>query len=197
MKASFLSSALLLIPLLTLAAQAEVITLPKYLHDLSPNDEIESAQAGGYSAPIASIEMLMDSVFKAFPLPHPSGGHSVVVSFGQAVGGTNQLHLGLDIAAPTGTPVYAVGQGTIVETSYTENLGYYVAVDHGNSLITIYGHLSSFGGLFRGAKVNAGDTIGFSGETGLVVDEVLHFAVVYGKSYVDPADALRKFGELN
>lgn len=86
-------------------------------------------------------------------------------------------HRGLDIAAPTGTPVHAADSGTVVMAGYKPYYGKMIMIDHGGGkVITVYGHLSEI--LVQvGDIVNKGDVIGKVGATGRATGPHLHFEV--------------------
>lgn len=93
-------------------------------------------------------------------------------------------HNGIDFAAPTGTPLYAAGDGKVIGTG---NLGKYaygrwVAIDHGNGIITLYGHMNSIS-VSKGKQVKQGDKIGSVGSTGYSTGPHVHFTVFASKSY--------------
>lgn len=76
-------------------------------------------------------------------------------------------HTGVDYAAPTGTPVMAIGDGFIVEKGYNGAAGNYVKIRHNSVYTTGYNHLSRFGaGIVNGVRVKQGQIIGFVGSTG-------------------------------
>ncbi|CAN5901545.1 peptidoglycan DD-metalloendopeptidase family protein [soil metagenome] len=80
----------------------------------------------------------------------------------------NKPHLGTDFAAPRGTPIRTVGDGTVLEAAYTRGNGYYVKIKHNKTYTTQYLHLSKFAkGIRAGAPVQQGQTIGYVGSTGL------------------------------
>jgi murein DD-endopeptidase MepM/ murein hydrolase activator NlpD len=77
-------------------------------------------------------------------------------------------HLGTDYAAPYGTPIYAVGDGTVTEASYNRGNGIYVKIKHDKVYQTQYLHMSRFArGIRRGSQVSQGQIIGYVGSTGL------------------------------
>ena len=77
-------------------------------------------------------------------------------------------HLGTDYAAPTGTPIRSVGSGVILESQYKGGNGNYVKVRHNSTYTTQYLHMSKIArGIYPGATVSQGQTIGFVGSTGL------------------------------
>jgi len=103
--------------------------------------------------------------------------------------GVRNFHRGLDIAAARGTQIYAADAGTVVDVGYeTGGLGYYVRVDHGNGIVTSYGHCMQLPHVNVGQKVYQGQVIAYVGSTGNSTGNHLHFAV-YNKttgSYLDP-----------
>ncbi|WP_169727930.1 M23 family metallopeptidase [Desulfovibrio inopinatus] len=85
-------------------------------------------------------------------------------------------HLGVDYAAPTGTPVWSIGDGVVVKKAYGKGYGYYVTVRHNSVYTTQYNHLSRFPkGLAVGKKVKQGQVIGFVGSTGWATGPHLDF----------------------
>lgn len=79
-----------------------------------------------------------------------------------------RAHLGTDYAAPTGTPIRTVGEGTVVEATYSQANGRYVKIRHNSVYTTQYLHMSKFAsGIRAGVKVKQGQVIGFVGSTGL------------------------------
>jgi len=79
-----------------------------------------------------------------------------------------RAHLGTDFAAPTGTPIRSVGDGTVEEAQYKSNNGNYVKVRHNGTYTTQYLHMSKIAtGIHAGMRVRQGETIGYVGSTGL------------------------------
>ncbi len=79
-----------------------------------------------------------------------------------------KAHLGTDYAAPTGTPIYAVGNGTVTHKSYTRGNGKYVKIKHDRTYQTQYLHMNGYAkGLYVGKAVKQGEVIGYVGKTGL------------------------------
>lgn len=101
------------------------------------------------------------------------------------ISGVRTFHNGIDIAAPTGTGVYAYASGTVISVSQDNTLGKYIAIDHGNGLVTRYLHLSKFN-VEKGDKVGTGDRIGSVGNTGYSTGSHLHFEVLKNGSYQNP-----------
>ncbi|MDR0956334.1 MAG: M23 family metallopeptidase [Endomicrobium sp.] len=87
-------------------------------------------------------------------------------------------HLGIDYAAPLGTPVSAVGDGTVINANYNGNFGKLVIIKHSNGYETYYGHLSKYGKkIKKGIKVKQGQIIGYVGMTGLATGPHLDFRI--------------------
>jgi murein DD-endopeptidase MepM/ murein hydrolase activator NlpD len=94
-------------------------------------------------------------------------------------------HNGTDYAAPTGTPVWAAGDGTVIEAGYTRANGNYIFVKHGNHIVTRYLHLSRKH-VSRGDRVRQGQTIGRVGATGLATGPHLHYEFLVHGRHRDP-----------
>ncbi|MFF0967539.1 M23 family metallopeptidase [Streptomyces sp. NPDC003703] len=121
------------------------------------------------------------------------------VSTGYKTGGSlwsSGSHTGIDFHAATGTPVHAVGVGTVVETGWGGAYGNQVVIRMADGMYTQYGHLSSIG-VTVGQQVAAGQQIAVSGSTGNVTGPHLHFEARTGAEYgsdVDPIAYLRTHG---
>ncbi len=92
-------------------------------------------------------------------------------------------HRGVDLAAPTGTPIYAAASGTVIiaRMGYNGGFGNYVVIQHGNGTKTLYAHMSKLG-TTPGAKVSQGQVIGYVGNTGNSRGAHLHIEVLGGKN---------------
>lgn len=96
-------------------------------------------------------------------------------------------HLGVDYAAPKGTPIRAVGSGTISFAGWSGGGGKVIKIRHNSVYKTAYKHLNGFAkGIRNGAKVQQGQIIGYVGSTGLSTGPHLHFEFFKMGSYVDP-----------
>lgn len=105
--------------------------------------------------------------------------------------GASSNHKGIDIAVPQGTSVVAAAGGTVVTASYHGAAGNFIMLSHGNGTYTVYMHLSSIK-VSVGQKVNQGQLIGLSGNTGVSTGPHLHFGVNVNGSYVNPLNYVSK-----
>ncbi|MDR1546823.1 MAG: M23 family metallopeptidase [Deltaproteobacteria bacterium] len=100
-------------------------------------------------------------------------------------------HLGVDYAAPAGTPVSAVADGTVKSAGFRGDYGRLVVLEHENDVSTMYGHLSVIAkGLKPGVKVKQGDLIGNVGASGLATGPHLDFRMKRKNVFVDPEETL-------
>ncbi|MEU9479577.1 M23 family metallopeptidase [Streptomyces sp. NPDC048191] len=105
-------------------------------------------------------------------------------------------HTGIDFHAASGTPVHAVGSGTVVSTGWGGAYGNQIVIRMADGMYTQYGHLSSIG-VTAGQHVTPGQQIGLSGSTGNTTGPHLHFEARTTPDYgsdVDPVAYLRKHG---
>ena len=95
-------------------------------------------------------------------------------------------HLAIDYAAPAGTPVSAIGDGTVIYKGWKGDYGNYVEIRHPNNYVSGYGHLSRFAeSLKKGQKVKQGEIIGYVGATGLATGPHLDFSLSKDGKKVD------------
>jgi murein DD-endopeptidase MepM/ murein hydrolase activator NlpD len=105
--------------------------------------------------------------------------------------GSWRQHKGTDYAASSGTPIRAIGDGTVIFAGWRGGYGRTVEVRHRNGYVTRYGHMRGFArGVRAGARVAIGETIGYVGMTGLATGPHLHFEVLVGGVQRDPRKAL-------
>jgi murein DD-endopeptidase MepM/ murein hydrolase activator NlpD len=134
---------------------------------------------GAYSSAPASLAV----TGFMWPVVGPIGDY-----FGTPRGG-GTYHSGLDICAPTGTPIAAAAPGQVVLVSAGGGYGNYVVIRHDNGYETLYAHLSEVY-VGQGQWVAQGDTIGAVGATGWATGPHLHFEVRVGGAAVDPLSYL-------
>ena len=105
--------------------------------------------------------------------------------------GTWRMHNGVDMAAPTGTPIYAAKAGKVTTASYQAGgAGYYVSINHGDGFSSIYMHMTHFI-VKPGQYVSAGQVIGYVGSTGGSTGPHLHFGIAYNGTYVNPMNYVK------
>ncbi|MCX5744500.1 MAG: M23 family metallopeptidase, partial [Proteobacteria bacterium] len=101
---------------------------------------------------------------------------------------TTREHLGVDYAAPVGTPVWAAADGTITSRGMSGGAGNLVMIKHASGVETAYMHLSKFADNQKvGQQVAAKTVIGYVGQTGLATGPHLHFGVKVGGEFIDPS----------
>jgi murein DD-endopeptidase MepM/ murein hydrolase activator NlpD len=98
-----------------------------------------------------------------------------------------KMHTGVDWAAPSGTPIFAAGNGAIEEIGLKGGYGKYVRIRHANGYETAYGHMTAFArGLEVGSRVRQGQIIGFVGSSGLSTGTHVHYEILVNDRFVDP-----------
>jgi murein DD-endopeptidase MepM/ murein hydrolase activator NlpD len=101
--------------------------------------------------------------------------------------GYTKMHTGVDWAGPSGTPIYASGNGVIDKEGWESGYGKYIRIRHNNGYETAYGHMSAFArGIEEGKRVRQGQVIGFMGSTGLSTGSHLHYEILVNGRFVDP-----------
>ena len=98
---------------------------------------------------------------------------------------TQRAHLGVDYAAPTGTPVISVADGVVVESGFSGGFGNMVVVQHNARQSTVYAHLSKIA-VRKGQTIKQGDNLGAVGATGWATGPHLHFEFRINGRHVDP-----------
>jgi len=161
------------------------------LKDFTDTDKIVTAlykkpvvnYSGSYT--IASSDVKMDlgiSLIKPI-----SSGYTITSRYGARWGGT---HTGLDIAAPTGTTIYAAAGGTVSTIkSLTGSYGNYLIINHGNGVQTLYGHCNSIL-VSEGQSVSQGQAIATVGSTGNSTGSHLHLEIRANGTTLNPQNYL-------
>ena len=116
------------------------------------------------------------------------GYYSISSGFGwrnAPIGSGGERHRGIDIPAPTGTPVYSATDGVVISSGWNGSYGNAVMIKYTNNIVIVYGHNSSL--IVRaGQKVSKGQVISLVGSTGNSTGPHLHFEVRYNGYPVDP-----------
>lgn len=112
---------------------------------------------------------------------------------GEVTQGFSWYHPGIDIAGPIGTPIYASKAGVVVEASCGWNYGYgcHVLIDHGGGFSTMYAHMVSTPSVSIGQSVNAGQLIGYRGNSGRSTGPHTHFEIRTPHGNVNPLSLLQ------
>ena len=124
----------------------------------------------------------------SFMWPLPAANNVVTCKYGMRthpITGVYKLHTGVDLRASSGTKIYAANSGTVTTAAYSTAYGYYVVINHGGGVATLYAHMSKMA-VSRGQKVSQGAVIGYVGSTGYSTGPHLHFEIIKNGNYVDP-----------
>jgi len=108
--------------------------------------------------------------------------------------GGRRAHKGIDLPAPTGTPIHATADGTVAMADWFSGYGLYVQLEHGGAMETRYGHMSRIA-VAAGQTVHKGDVIGYVGSTGRSTGPHLHYEVRVNGEAVNPAAYLPATGQ--
>ena len=104
--------------------------------------------------------------------------------------GTGEFHKGVDIGSPDGTPVHAPADGRVVKAGMGNGYGREIEIDHGNGIVTVYGHLQGWN-VVAGQQVVKGEVIGFVGHSGRTTGSHLHYEVQVRGTAINPHKYLR------
>jgi murein DD-endopeptidase MepM/ murein hydrolase activator NlpD len=124
----------------------------------------------------------------SIPSRNPLDGASLTSGFGMRIHpvlGGRRGHKGIDLAMPTGTPIYATADGVISKAEWFSSYGLYISLEHGGNIQTRYGHMSRLN-VAAGQQVRKGDLIGYVGSTGRSTGPHLHYEVRIGGVAVNP-----------
>ena len=102
-----------------------------------------------------------------------------------------RAHLGVDYAAPTGTPVKSSGNGTVTFIGTQGGYGKVIKIKHASGYTTLYAHLSRFAKIKTGQKVKQGELIGYVGSTGMSTGPHLHFGVYLNNKAINPLSVVK------
>jgi murein DD-endopeptidase MepM/ murein hydrolase activator NlpD len=122
------------------------------------------------------------------PLPFSRVSSGFTMRRFHPIAKTWRAHPAIDYAAPTGTPIMAVGDATIIAIGRTAGNGNYIKLKHAGGLATMYLHMSRFAaGMRQGKRVKQGETIGYVGSTGLATGPHLCYRMTRNGVPVNPA----------
>lgn len=120
-----------------------------------------------------------------YPLPYAV---AITDAYGYRIhplSGTYKWHNGVDLAAGSGTAIYATKSGTVTSACYNEAYGYMVTINHADGYSSLYGHMTNYI-VSAGDYVTQGQTIGYVGSTGWSTGPHLHFTIYYNGADVNP-----------
>ena len=140
------------------------------------------------AAPTGTIAPDHVSVPSGMPLARATMTSHYGLRTHPVLGGTRK-HEGIDLAAPSGTPVYAPADGFVQRASWFSSYGNFIELEHGGDLETRYGHLSGYA-VAAGDHVTKGQLIGYVGTTGRSTGPHLHYEVRVAGQAVDPSPYL-------
>lgn len=126
--------------------------------------------------------------YRSLPNQAPAEGR-LTSAFGlrtSPFGRKQEMHTGIDLAAPYGTPIKAAGDGRVVFADTKPVYGRTVIIDHGRGMITHYGHNSKLL-VEEGEQVQKGDIIALMGSSGRSTGPHVHFALEYNGEFINPA----------
>lgn len=132
----------------------------------------------------------MDGIPSLFPLPEK---YKEKITWGyeeeaiHPINGKKTTHLGIDVAAPSGTPVYATADGVIQKAEEEKGWGKLIIIEHEDAYTSFYAHLSDIE-VDSGTKVQKGTVIGRVGNTGQSTGPHLHYEVRQNGEHMNPAD---------
>jgi len=150
----------------------------------SSNSSLAIAPAG----PAASLSTSYRPASVSIPSRMPVDGAALTSGYGMRnhpVLGGRRAHKGVDLAMPTGTPIYATADGIVSKADWFSSYGLFISLEHGASLQTRYGHLSRLS-VAAGQEVKKGDLIGYVGSTGRSTGPHLHYEVRIAGTAVNP-----------
>jgi len=151
-----------------------------------PLGELLPSAAQGYLPEIERSARSLDKLASR-PTIWPTTGE-VTSTFGwrnSPWGGGKELHQGIDIANSMGTPIVAVADGDVVQSTLAGGYGNVVQIDHGNGIVTIYGHNSRLLAQV-GDRVRKGQVIAYMGSTGRSTGPHVHYEIRINGTSVDP-----------
>ncbi len=165
-----------------------LIQTTKNLDKISKQLYIQSKSFDEVSKLVKSKEKLLSSIPAIQPISNKDLRHQPS-GFGwrtHPIYKTAEFHPGMDFAAPTGTEIYATGDGVVEQAdAKAQGYGNHIVIDHGYGYKTLYGHMSKFA-VKAGQKVKRGQLIGFVGSTGLSTAPHVHYEVIKSGDKVNP-----------
>lgn len=178
-----------------LRALTRTTTASPYAGTDSTNDTA-AGNAGGAGQQATTTSVIDTATVGGFTCPIAGCGGTFTSGFGHraspgGIGSTE--HMGIDLATPIGTPLRALHGGTVTAVGWYGGQGKRITMDIGGGVTIVYAHMSSFG-VSVGQQVEAGQLVGFSGNTGNSTGAHLHLEVHIGDVPINPVGWLRAHG---
>lgn len=151
----------------------------QWLSTSSPTPPSPSGGNAGDSNTVGGLTWLIPCNYTRFSSPFGYRLHPVY--------GDYRFHYGVDLAAPSGTPIVATRSGVVQRAYYSSSGGYTVEIDHQDGFVSMYLHQTHYI-VSAGDYVSAGQVIGYVGSTGTSTGPHLHFSIKYNGEHVNPAN---------
>jgi murein DD-endopeptidase MepM/ murein hydrolase activator NlpD len=158
--------------------------------------ELEAAGVAAYQSFTDGVQagtIIPSTGTGTFAWPVPSS-HTITSGYGMRPG---EFHKGIDIGTPVGSPIIAVGDGTVWQAGTASGFGHWIVILHDNGVMSVYGHMYGNGVyVSAGQRVQRGQVIGATGNDGQSSGPHLHFAIANGVSggklnYINPIGYLQ------
>ena len=143
---------------------------------------VHTGGTAGAGSTVGGITWLVPCTYTRFSSPYGYRIHPVY--------GDYRFHSGVDLAAPSGTPIIATRSGRVTVATYSSSGGYYVSIDHLDGYVSKYLHMTHYI-VAPGDYVTAGQVIGYVGSTGTSTGPHLHFSIYYNGNSVNPANYIK------
>ena len=164
-----------------LAARVDISKKPqyafRYTDDYFYNEKAEQlAKSAGFVLPIPGARVSSPFTLGRF--------HPILKKY--------RAHLGIDYAAPIGTPIRAAAAGSVIFAGTLGGYGTTLKIAHDGGYVTLYAHLKGFAkGISSGKRVRQGETVAYVGTTGLSTGPHLHFGLYENNKAINPASAIK------
>ncbi len=160
--------------------------------DMAEEDSLAISRTQETGGPTETeVQREKEQMLRSIPSFWPVRGY-ITKAYNIATGpGDADYHPGIDLGVERGTPVRAAASGYVAEAGWDDTYGYFVRIDHGYGIKTLYGHNDRLV-VMRGERVGRGQTIAYSGNTGRSSAPHLHFEVIQDNVNVDPLKYLLK-----
>ena len=154
----------------------------QWLSTSTPTPPSNTGGSAGTGNTVGGLTWLIPCNYTRFSSPFGYRIHPVY--------GDYRFHYGVDLSAPSGTPIVATRSGVVTRAYYSSSGGYTVEIDHQDGYSSKYLHQTHYI-VSAGQYVSAGQVIGYVGSTGTSTGPHLHFSILYNGEHVNPANYIR------